>query len=446
MRKRWVLPALLLGLLLLAACGADGEGPDWDENILVYANLNPQGVDRWAVRRFNSTHKDVQIEVRNYTDGGERNGKHGAELLLTEIMAGKVPDIIDLGSDWGGAGQLPYRQMALKGYLEDLWPYIKNDPDLGREKVLEAPLRAAEVHGGLYMVFEDVTVNTLVGSADVVGDRTSWSLEELLDIYAAMPENSTVLPYVYCKSDVFYYMLGMSLESYVNWETGECSFDGEKFRNILSFINENSPMAAELDAASEELNEEIAKRQQSGRELVMLQLITDPSCVRLLDVQCGGQAAFIGYPVEDGSVGSSFRLSNRKLAMSSVCRNKEAAWDFIRQILLPKYSSPSYSGDPPRAIHINQADYIHLKALTGTEREAEVFYHGPIVRLPQATSEDYQRFDDFFNSIDKIDMCDSSIYEIVREQAEAYFTGDKSLDETVDLIQRRVSLYVNETR
>ena len=57
--------------------------------------------------------------------------------------------------------------MALRGYLEDLWPYIENDPDLGREGVMEAPLKAAEVDGKLYTVFESVCINTLVGPISV---------------------------------------------------------------------------------------------------------------------------------------------------------------------------------------------------------------------------------------------------------------------------------------
>ena len=32
---------------------------------------------------------------------------------------------------------MPYRQLAQKGYLEDLWPYIENDPELGRGAVME---------------------------------------------------------------------------------------------------------------------------------------------------------------------------------------------------------------------------------------------------------------------------------------------------------------------
>ena len=39
---------------------------------------------------------------------------------------------------------------------------------------------------------------------------------------------------------------------------------------------------------------------------------------------------------------------------------------------------------------------------------------------------------------------DTEIMELIREDASAYFAGAKSLDETVKIIQGRVSIYVSE--
>ena len=86
---------LLLDLLLLPACSAGGEKEE--VTTLIYANLTEGGVDRGAVSRFNESHQDVQIEVRDYFDDGDSSGRSGKERLLTEIGAGKIPDIIDLG-------------------------------------------------------------------------------------------------------------------------------------------------------------------------------------------------------------------------------------------------------------------------------------------------------------------------------------------------------------
>ena len=44
-----------------------------------------------------------------------------------------------------------------------------------------------------------------------------------------------------------------------------------------------------------------------------------------------------------------------------------------------------------------------------------------------------------------IDNVDDEIISIITEDASAYFSGAKSLEETVHLIQERVSIYVSES-
>ncbi|MBO4679347.1 MAG: hypothetical protein J5626_06725, partial [Lachnospiraceae bacterium] len=41
---------------------------------------------------------------------------------------------------------------------------------------------------------------------------------------------------------------------------------------------------------------------------------------------------------------------------------------------------------------------------------------------------------------------DNQVYAIVYEEIPAYFAGEKSLDETIKIIQKRVDLYVEENR
>ena len=198
--RKMLLPLFaLIFISLLTACAPAGD-QDTDVTTLIYANLTKNNVDLAAVDRFNSTHKDVQIEVRDYLD---EDGISGQDRLMTEMAAGKIPDIIDLGRGYSSLSLLPYQVLARKGYLEDLWPYIENDPALGREGVLEAPLKAAEVDGGLYVLFDEVWINTLAGAESVVGDRMSWTLAELQEAFAAMPEESTILPYNFDKLDTF---------------------------------------------------------------------------------------------------------------------------------------------------------------------------------------------------------------------------------------------------
>ena len=49
-----------------------------------------------------------------------------------------------------------------------------------------------------------------------------------------------------------------------------------------------------------------------------------------------------------------------------------------------------------------------------------------------------------YNAIDHIGEKDEGLTDLIREQAGAYFAGEKALDETVKLIQNRAMLYVGE--
>lgn len=263
-----------------------------------------------------------------------------------------------------------------------------------------------------------------------------------------MPEESTILPYHFRKLDVFAYMVCMTLDGYVDWEKGQCSFGCENFRDALQFVNGFPDEAAH----TEELSGELLDRMRRGKQMLWVYPIYSVMDMQLISalIADGGPVSFVGYPTTDGSVGSSF-YPIRKLAMSSACQNKDAAWEFLRQMILPKYDREKIrEGEGPRWIPINREDYDTVgqvaqsngffPKIKGFGQEPDAFR----VECRRVTDEEWEQYEALINSITKVDMYDSNIYTIVWEAAGAYFAGDK--DETVDMIQNRVSLYVNENR
>ena len=350
---KWKAMMLFLAIAaagILAACSAGGQEPppsqepaptpvpgqeqeiDPDKEVLVFAQLtgsnSDQTVRRDVIDRFNRSHDDVQIVVKDYsysaTDG------QGPDRLLVEMASGQVPDIIDLG------GPLPLYQMVKKGYLEDLWPYIENDPELGREGVLENPLKLSEVDGGLYMLFGKVEINTMVSSPELVGDRTGWTLQELRDAFAAMPEGSTVLSFNTSREEIAGSLLRYSADAYVDREAGTCSFDDPSFRSLMEFVQ----MLPGIEEVEEEIGgidyidvlRDARSRQQKGLQLLEEIDLTFRE-LQLQDMLWGGRCALIGYPTEDGSNGSTFRPRGPQLGISASCENKEAAWEFVRTVM-----------------------------------------------------------------------------------------------------------------
>lgn len=157
-----------------------------------------------------------------------------------------------------------------------------------------------------------------------------------------------------------------------------------------------------------------------------------------------------------------FNLRGSVLCMSSTCWNKEAAWDYLRQLVTSHYNRGTMekahqSGDI--YIPVNRADYelgnqVDLARGQRTDLEKDPEAMAPwkpfskkwIEIFPQhvPSEEDVRRFDTLVNSTAQIYWPDDALSDIVWDTAGAYFVGDKTLDETIRLIENRVKLYVNE--
>lgn len=478
-----------------------------EKTILTYATMYLGQDERNRIIDFNKNSTTHRIEVTDYSEyATEEDYMAGITKLNTEILAGSVPDII-------GVSNLPLRQYGAKGILEDLWPFIDNDADISREKLMDRVLNAAEQDGKLYQVFGSFTIQTIIGSSKVVGEDMGWTMQEFQDALASMPDGCTPFGEGTTKTGMLSAMLNQNLDSFVNWETGECSFDGDSFKTALAFCNQ---FPAEFDYENYEYNENDSDpaRIADGRQMLMQQSLNDFRSIQMYEAMFGGPEAlnhfylsydysggsggysvvvmasasggsfsadrdsqetnrlipgryitFKGYPMEDGSCGSSFSISDG-LAMSSTCKDKEAAWSFMRQLLLPtdeEDGSFGYRWGFP----VNKADFdkmaeesMEVEYITDGEGNQVLDENGnPIQQSKggwgwatldidtQATTQgEYDQIMELYNAIDSLYSYDTKISEIVSDVAGSYFAGDKSLEETADLIQNRVKTYVNESR
>ena len=66
--------------------------------------------------------------------------------------------------------------------------------------------------------------------------------------------------------------------------------------------------------------------------------------------------------------------------------------------------------------------------------------------IQAATQEDLDQLMALYEQIDTAYRWDEPLEEIITDVAGAYFAGDKTLDETAELIQNRAQLYVSERK
>ena len=432
-----------------------------DKVTLTYATQYLGYDERNKIIDLNKSSDKDRIEIKDYSEfNTAEDYKAGLTKLNTEIAAGNVPDILNVSG-------LPIQQYGAKGLLEDLWPYIDNDPDLGRDAIMENVFKAAEQDGKLYQVFSTFSIQTVVGATKVVGDRMSWTLDDLQAALATMPEGCTIFGEGDTKAGMLSNVLAQNMDAFVDWSTGQCSFDSEDFISLLEFCN-SFPLEYDWNNVDWEEYEDDNTRVMNGKQMLLNAYLYDlGDSLQMYEVVFNGDYSFIGFPQEDGSVGSSFSLGNG-IAMSSTCKDKEGAWSFMREYLMPQYANVDeeymiggYNLSTNKADFEKMVEMAMKKEYQLDENGNQVLdENGQPIEVPKytygfndltvdvyaTTQEQYDQFMALYNAIDSISTYDENIYNIVNEVAGGYFNGDKTVQDTAKQIQDRVTLYVNEQR
>ena len=406
----------------------------------------------WDVRQrilnFNRSHDDIRISVRDYSEfNTDEDYSAGMTKLNAEILAGNVPDLLMMNN-------LPVSRYASKGLVEDLWPYIDNDPELSREELMTEVFDAMAINGKLYQITNVFGIQTLIGNKNLVGDRFSWTVADLEQAMNEMPDGATVFGQYNTKDNVLSTCIARNLESFVDWSTGKCNFDSQEFIDLLKFTD-RFPKEFNWDQYDYSEWESDVTRIRSGKQMLMEYYFSSFDDYQYAMVPFGGDAVCIGYPTT-ADCGSNFTI-NTSYGMSSTCKDKEAAWSFLREMLLYENQYSEYMWQFPtnrRAFEAMQeksmANETWQNPETGEEEiQPKTTYwvsDEEQIEIYAMTQEQMDEFMNFYHSIKTVSSYDTEIFSIVSDQAQAYFDGQRSAEETARLIQSRVSLYVAEQR
>ena len=406
-----------------------------------------------AVVEFNRHSDKVRIQVRDYSEYNDVENEDydaGRTKLITEIMSGQMPDLLCLS-------QLPYRQLAAKGLLEDLYPYLDSDKDYQREDFFENVLKAMEVNGGLYQITSSFNVTTLIGATSVVGDKPGWNYQQLQDALATMPEGCQAMDMYTTRGDLLQTLLCTDLNHYVDWANGKCNFESQDFIDMLNFT---AQFPAELPEDMEW--ESASTRIAEGRQMLTTASLYSVDSMIWNDAQFGKDGCtYIGYPTNDG-VGSFMNLETG-YAMSSKCADKEAAWSFLRTFLDEETQANAWNGIPlSKKVYQDKLEDAMTVEYEKDENGEYVLDEkgekkpvsiggmwqedGTEIQVYAMTQEQADKLWEAVTTCDKVLEQDDAIYNIVFEQAQAFYSGQKTAEEVARLIQNKVTIYVNEQR
>jgi len=394
-----------------------------------------------AVLEFNKTNEKYHIQIVDYDDFSVTGDSWaGLTRLLTEIIAGRVPDIID-------TNHLPVHQFVSKGLLEDLYPYIDSDPGSSRSALVESVMKLSEIEGGLYRIYTGFNVASLIGDPLIVGEGMGWNIEEFYAMLQANPQADMPLgPFINNTSFLAHTVFAM-LDRFVDYTNGTCSFDTDDFVRLLE-ISGTFPSEQNHDYDYPELI-------RAGRQLMMpLPLFGSFREIQLYKAMFGGDIEFKGFPANNG-IGNTVHL-HTTLAMTSTCADKQGAWEFLRMLLSEEWQRDIYADDfwiyPSNSVVFNELMETAMTPVIDTDasgNEIEVSQsHGwgdLVVDIYSLTQEEADKITALINTASFIRISyDYKLLDIIVESASDFFEGRSTAHDAARVIQSRASIYLAE--
>ncbi len=391
---------------------------------------------------FNKTNQTYRIKVKEY---GNDDYQAGLTQLNADMTTGNCPDIIGLDG-------LDYNQYANKGIFEDLYPYMEKT-GMDRQDFLENVLEAYEVDGKLYGIVPCFQISTCMAKTSLVGERSGWTLTEMLDFVEGR-EAENIFDYG-SRSSIFYYCIYNNIDEFINWETGECFFDGEGFIRTLEFA---AQFPEEFDYNSVQ-EEGTSSKLRSEKILLMQGSISSVQELQMMRGLFGEEISFVGYPNSE-KLGNLVQPTGGSMALSSKSKHKEGAWEFMQSFLSEEYQDSLISehggwGFPVRKESLEKQfeqdmkeEYYEDEDGNKTRQSKTTWGWDDFeMEIYAATPEEIEAVRELIASANKTGgNVDEQLTNIITEEAEPFFKGQKTAADVAQIIQNRIQIYVNENR
>lgn len=389
---------------------------------------------------FNKNSKEYRIIVKEYV-----NEDYSAALAQfnADLTTGNCPDIIDLSS-------LNYKQYAEKGVLEDLYPYMESN-SMKKSDYLENVLKAYEVDGKLYAVTPQFSVSTVMAKADKVGKISGWTLSEMLD-FADEQDAENIFPYG-DRYSIFYFCIYNNIDEFIDWETGKCYFDGGDFARVLEFA------ARFPEEGTGENDIGISARLRADKILLMEDFVSSVQEYQMMNGLFGEEVSYVGYPNQERQ-GNLISSQGGCVGISAKSKNKEGAFDFVKSLLSDEYQDSLLSEHGSWGFPVKRSALEKQFEMDMTPEYTED-ENGEKIECPKtswgfddfnmeiyaATSEEVDAIRTLLESADRATgSVDDQLVNIITEETEPFFKGQKSAEDTAAVIQNRIQIYVNENR
>ena len=414
------------GLLLMTHVPDSEVEP---RELIEIAGINIPDYLSEAAVDFNRSSDEYRVVLKDYDIYGGSSG----ELMRNDIISGKIPDIMVFDSNPNYENY--HDEYIRQRMFADLWEFIDAEGYPDRGDLLGGLVLSGERDGKLYELITWACMEYFTTTEPSV-PADGWTLREFLD-WGKAYEGSIISSRYTTRNDLLYYMLCCSMGEFVDEDEGVCDFDTPLFREAMEFAKD-----CRLGSSDNALRYGII-------DGVQLWYNNKRSTAK------GSDTRIVGFPSDSGN---GIRVSGSGISISAKSDVKEAAWSFI-ETLIPMLGTREDTGEfgvTRQSIKngiecvMKKDSYVYYYGADGSEKRVASGEYTPgmfdetkgkVVLLDES---DEKYLTELLDGAGKSISRQSKLWAIIEEEAEVYFAGAKTLDETVKIIQSRASAYVSE--
>ena len=370
--------------------------------------------------------------------------KAALEQLSDRLANGEGPDLIEL--------ECIDSSYVENGYLENLTPYMEKT---GVDSLDFFPVTFEYMKDGdsIYVANLQIQMSGMKIKDEVLGSRQIPEVETLMDALLNYP-SAAILVDNWRSETVLHYLLAGSEDLWgaINWESKTCDFQTDFFAKALEVsMLFGDDGTTDLPAVAEIYNSGTLYDHINEEQLKM------------------SNETYIGFLFDDGS--HPWMLTGEALAMNSNSSNKEGAWAVIQYLLSEKAQTQealTYENGLRLSIRICPVNVLAYEAMVLLEQEeTSIFsyvHDGEEITMYKAGREEFKNMgsdEDAYRALYDLSELDADeiremmyearympekpaeILDIIYEEAEKYFLGERSLGDTCDAIQERTQAYLD---
>ncbi len=315
-----------------------------------------------------------------------------------------------------------YEDYVQNGYIIEIDSYL-DGALFKKEDYLDRIFEDLSINGKIYAIPLQMYLTNLWVPEDLLGGKTSWNIYEYIDFMKQYPDALTLSSYTdiaEIKSRVLYVALIGAAEELME---GELKKD-----ELSSIIREIGTLEIKGNSA------DIEDRLKAG-DSVILKADIDAADM-LADTQSRVERKLIpiGFPtmggIESGGIIDYFNM----VGISPKSKDPIGAWSFIEYRLNSK-SLDNFKNTPTRVadfeMRMEQSSYEEETIINGTR-----YY--PVSKEDSDKMKEAYRHARLYNSMQR------EFVDIAVEEATYYFSGQKKIDDVLDIILSRTNLMISE--